>query len=671
MNFTIENLAAYAVQIAIVIAAGALAPALFRLRAPKPLLAFWHLVLLSCVALPVLQPWKSQPVVALQNLHLRGNTTPMQLDPSTASSSWSLPDFLLSILAAGVLLRFLWLCAGFLKLRLYRRSARLLEPLPPEIRILRSQLAPDADLLVSDRLSSPVTFGLWNPAVLLPAKFLEFSPEVREAIVCHELLHIQRRDWLIAIAEECVRCVFWFHPAVWWLLGRIQLVREQVVDLAVIERTQQPALYVDALLVIATSKLQADLAPAPLFLKKRHLRQRVATIVQGVPMPKRLLVLSSLAVFSALPLIIGVAAWRFPLNAAPQQVLDAPGVELLNGPWTLLHRTGISYPREAMAKGVSGVVVVGVNVNSKGEVTDARVVSGPEELRRATLEAVLHWHFANSDWDLGNGVRKPAPPSFEMAIRFTAPTDFPVRVVRSAEPVTDEASTVEAVDVSSLPAVMQSHVLSVLPTPGARVTRRDTMDYTARLHEIDSHLGLTVVSKGVTGASGGNRNLRLIVGLPPSTAGPVRGVVAGIAGGVTGGAAGGVAGGIVGGVSTSPEIAAAPNPARRIRVGGGVQVNNLIEKVTPAYPPLAKQARISGTVRFDAVISREGRIINLHLVTGHPLLVQSATEAVSQWVYRPTLLNGDPVEVITQIDVNFTLSDSPPAERADFPNRKQ
>jgi protein TonB len=91
-------------------------------------------------------------------------------------------------------------------------------------------------------------------------------------------------------------------------------------------------------------------------------------------------------------------------------------------------------------------------------------------------------------------------------------------------------------------------------------------------------------------------------------------------------------------------------------VGGNVQAANLIRKVVPVYPPLAKQARIQGTVRFQAIIGKDGTIQNLQLVSGHPLLVSAAQQAVSQWVYRPTLLNGDPVEVVTTIDVNFTLS---------------
>jgi protein TonB len=94
----------------------------------------------------------------------------------------------------------------------------------------------------------------------------------------------------------------------------------------------------------------------------------------------------------------------------------------------------------------------------------------------------------------------------------------------------------------------------------------------------------------------------------------------------------------------------------RIRVGGNVQAANLIRKVVPVYPPLAKQARIQGTVRFQAIIGKDGTIQNLQLVSGHPLLVANAQQAVSQWIYRPTLLNGDPVEVVTTIDVNFTLS---------------
>jgi len=98
-----------------------------------------------------------------------------------------------------------------------------------------------------------------------------------------------------------------------------------------------------------------------------------------------------------------------------------------------------------------------------------------------------------------------------------------------------------------------------------------------------------------------------------------------------------------------------PTPSR-IRVGGNVAAASLIRKIQPVYPQLAKQARVQGSVHFTAIIGKDGTIQNLQLIGGHPLLVQAAQDAVKQWLYKPTLLNGDPVEVVTQIDVNFTLS---------------
>jgi protein TonB len=93
-----------------------------------------------------------------------------------------------------------------------------------------------------------------------------------------------------------------------------------------------------------------------------------------------------------------------------------------------------------------------------------------------------------------------------------------------------------------------------------------------------------------------------------------------------------------------------------MRIGGIVAEANLIRKIQPTYPPLAKAARVQGTVEFTATISKEGNIEHLQLVRGHPLLVEAARQAVLEWKYRPTLLNGQPVEVITDILVNFRLN---------------
>jgi protein TonB len=139
------------------------------------------------------------------------------------------------------------------------------------------------------------------------------------------------------------------------------------------------------------------------------------------------------------------------------------------------------------------------------------------------------------------------------------------------------------------------------------------------------------------------------------------GVVGGVPGGVPGGSAGGLLGGIIGGLPAAPPPPPPPPkpkpaPPAAIRVGGQVQAANILRQTRPTYPPLAKAARVQGTVKFEATIAKDGTIQNLKLISGPPLLVQSAMQAVQQWQYKPTLLNGEPVEVLTTIDVNFTLS---------------
>jgi len=134
---------------------------------------------------------------------------------------------------------------------------------------------------------------------------------------------------------------------------------------------------------------------------------------------------------------------------------------------------------------------------------------------------------------------------------------------------------------------------------------------------------------------------------PPST-----GIMGGVQGGVPGGALSGVIGGIIGSTANLPKVAA----PQRIRVSQGVTEGNLISKVQPTYPPLAKTARIQGSVILNAVISKGGNIENLRVMSGHPMLVQSALDEVKQWKYRPYILNGEPVEVETTVTVNFNLS---------------
>jgi protein TonB len=146
---------------------------------------------------------------------------------------------------------------------------------------------------------------------------------------------------------------------------------------------------------------------------------------------------------------------------------------------------------------------------------------------------------------------------------------------------------------------------------------------------------------------------------------------AGIPGGIAGGSEGGVTGGILPQILNSvpspavakpvkadptPEIKPANAAPIRVPVGGDVRMAETIYRPEPSYPPLARQARVSGTVQLEGVIGTDGRLKELRVVSGHPLLARAALEAVSQWIYKPTLLNGRPVEVIAPITVTFRLN---------------
>ncbi|HTX34572.1 MAG TPA: energy transducer TonB [Bryobacteraceae bacterium] len=152
---------------------------------------------------------------------------------------------------------------------------------------------------------------------------------------------------------------------------------------------------------------------------------------------------------------------------------------------------------------------------------------------------------------------------------------------------------------------------------------------------------------------------------PPPEAGDF-----GVPGGIAGGAENGIPGGVIGSVLADvrppvverpPEPVRAPEPAAptaipRLVIGGNVKFAEPLFRPEPAYPPLARSMRISGVVELVAVIGTDGRIKELHLKSGHPLLARAAMEAVARWIYKPTLLDGVPVEVLAPITVTFHMN---------------
>jgi protein TonB len=144
---------------------------------------------------------------------------------------------------------------------------------------------------------------------------------------------------------------------------------------------------------------------------------------------------------------------------------------------------------------------------------------------------------------------------------------------------------------------------------------------------------------------------------PPPVA-TTGGVVGGVPGGIPGGQLGGVIGGIISSSSSLAAVPTLPKPVptvQRVRVSAGVSNGRLIYRVEPTYPPLAQQAHIQGAVVLVALIDRAGNVQSLQVVSGHPLLVRAAIDAVKQWRYQPLLVNGQPIEVETTVTVNFRV----------------
>ena len=148
--------------------------------------------------------------------------------------------------------------------------------------------------------------------------------------------------------------------------------------------------------------------------------------------------------------------------------------------------------------------------------------------------------------------------------------------------------------------------------------------------------------------------------------GGIPGVPGGVVGGIPAGAPIDTPGGVVGGVGNASPPPPPPPPAREnappptVRVSQGVMAGLLIHKVEPVYPLLAKQARIVGAVTLAALVGKDGSVENLKVVSGHPLLVEAAVDAVKQWRYKPYLLNGEPVNVQGTITVIFKLQEKNP-----------
>ena len=250
---TFWNLVAWSLQVLVVAIVGGALPSIVRLTAPPVRHAYFRVLLAGCLLLPVLQPRQvappplslagadEQPSFGL-SVSVRAPAHRRLVLPSLSRESASV---LVVLLVVGVGVgRLGWLALGLARLRRLRSAGRA-------VSLEALAAGTPADIRYVDELRQPVTFGLRHPVVLLPARLESARPDVRRAVLEHELWHVRRRDWLWVTLEEGARAVFWFHPGIVWLIGRIQLTREEVVDELTVLSTNARRSYLEALLAFA------------------------------------------------------------------------------------------------------------------------------------------------------------------------------------------------------------------------------------------------------------------------------------------------------------------------------------------------------------------------------------------------------------------------------------
>jgi TonB family protein len=594
------NLASYSAQIACVAGVGGLTLSLLHMDAAAVRHGLWRSLLALCVALPWLQG-RAIPTGGTGLVSVAATTAPIAVarasaDPGPAGAVPWLP-LVAALLASGVAARLLWIAVGLVRLQRLRTTGEAALAVE-EWDQLQHQLGTRAEIRFVAGVAQPVTFGIWRPVVLLPDTLRALAPEVQRAVVCHELIHVRRRDWISVLAEEMVRAALWFHPAVWWVISRVQQTREEVVDELTVMSTASRRAYIEALMAFDDRK---PIAPAAAFGRRGHLFRRVVLLTKEVRMSStRVLLSGAVAV-----LVVLAGSWyavgAFPL-LAQATVGSGPGplesrarqITPENPVPRRLYAIMPLFPSDAPADVTEALVTLRVTLDAAGRVAESRLLGlGLTSGSRGTGNVQ-----GTVDRRRSGAVTAPPPP--------------PEPPPPSARSVFERA----AID-----AIRQWLYEAPAEAPMA-------FDVTIAFHPgaeaaLISH---GAVVKGVIAA----RGERGAIPPPPPPPPP----------------------------PSPPAPAGDVDPPAwtrdGIRVGTSVAPTR-VKNVAPIYPELARASQVQGVVVLEARIGPDGRVTNARVLRSVPLLDQAAIEALNQWEYQPTLLNGSPVPVLITVTINFTL----------------
>ncbi|HTW64304.1 MAG TPA: TonB family protein [Bryobacteraceae bacterium] len=329
--------------------------------------------------------------------------------------------------------------------------------------------------------------------------------------------------------------------------------------------------------------------------------------------------------------------WR-PSEDGSNLVHDAPGVTIDTAGVPLMHRSAVAYPPEALEHWIGGTVVVEVTPDGQGKVEGVQALSGPQELQKGVIQAVLRWHFPR---EAGQKPRR-IQISFDAAEAHTgvgglAEDEEPLGVPNTSLTFwralqSKPQLTLESIHCVALSEDESTALLKAIPFhPGETIDANQFRGLTNVVHNFDDDLLVWILLVGG----------RLSVTITPQKFrldDPEQRIH-----------------------DLEKRVAEAQRAMReqqqftpqRIKVSAAAEQGKLVSKVDPDYPAIAKASHIQGTVRLSAIIGKDGRVLSVELLNGHALLAQAAEAAAMQRIYAPTFVNGAPVEVVTEIEIEF------------------
>jgi TonB family protein len=543
-----------------------------------------------------------------------------------------------------------------------RRLQRLVAAGRPESVELAAEIVPRVgldpaacEIRSSEVVAVPFTAGVLRPVVLLPADWREWPRAKLAAVLAHEAAHIARRDWLTARLAGLNRCLFWFHPLAWWLERKLASLAEESADQTALAVVHDARSYAGAILDFALAMQARRLRSmeATAMARSTKVGQRVERILAASRFsPATLRRGVALAiVLCAIPLVYAAAA----LTPAPQTAAPPPAQVYIRGDLTEDEAPQLESRLAANPADFTARLRLLGYYRQKGDRDKA--------LQHAWWLAENHperWEALTASLWVLQAASEAEKVRLERL--WSRPSENPAVLANAGQVMQALGRLFEAEDcfqrarqlAPGKPSGLEALYVGVLrrpATPGAAGSQfadkvRAELDLTPDAALVGAVGEMLIGAREPQALELAEKYLKraasLDAGNPrwPQSLARLKDV---------------------------REPKTETGAAGRIRVGGNVQQDKLVSQVRPQYPPLAKQARIQGTVRLSAVIGTDGDVKHLEVVSGHPLLVPAAVEAVRQWVYKPTLLNGTPVEVITQIDINFALSDVSPGAAGGVP----